>query len=64
MSLIDQVVDVLERTTSVDSLRERLIGWGWVSPSGDSLTWEHWCGGSVYRRLRTGNTAPSWGKRR
>jgi hypothetical protein len=47
MSLLDEVVDALERTTAAEPLHEKLVRWDWVFPNGDPAPWQHWCRGTA-----------------
>jgi hypothetical protein len=42
MSTIETLVDVLQQVINPNPLHERLVTWGWVTPSGSPLTWEYW----------------------
>jgi hypothetical protein len=56
MSTIETLVDVLARVINPTPSHERLVDLGWISPSGESLSWENWCTGSrwypVWRKIQ------------
>jgi len=44
LSALDRIVDALAESTGSNSLRGRLIDWGWIDETGRALSWYFWWG--------------------